>query len=293
MRPIPVAFHIGPLIVHTYGIGLAITFWFGYRYFERRLRKAGYPWQWFTGVFVWLVVSAVVGARVMHVIANLSFYTAQPGQILQVWHGGLSSFGGLLFAVPTGIILLKKRCPELKVMPALDLIAPVLVAAWALGRLLGPQLMVAGGGHPTSQWFGMYYADQVGKRLPVPIFQAIDYFVIFGILLLIERRYSRRPTGFVLAAATSLWGLARFYEERLWLAEPGHLGAELVELAGLAMFFGGGIVMLVLWRRQRTAGAVEGNDRGHHAGIGSLDPAQILRDAPAAGRPGPGGPANA
>jgi hypothetical protein len=47
--------------------------------------------------------------------------------------------------------------------------------------------MVAGGGHPTNQWFGMYYAGQVGKRLPVPIFQAMEDFAIFGALLLVER----------------------------------------------------------------------------------------------------------
>ena len=47
--------------------------------------------------------------------------------------------------------------------------------------------MVAGGGHPTNQWFGMYYAGQVGKRLPVPIFQSIEDFTIFAILLLVER----------------------------------------------------------------------------------------------------------
>ena len=42
MKPIPVVFHLGPLQIHTYGIGLALTFWFGLRYTERRLRKAGY-----------------------------------------------------------------------------------------------------------------------------------------------------------------------------------------------------------------------------------------------------------
>ena len=38
MKPIPVAFHVGPLEVHTYGVGLAVTFWFAYTYFRRRLR---------------------------------------------------------------------------------------------------------------------------------------------------------------------------------------------------------------------------------------------------------------
>jgi len=40
----------------------------------------------------------------------------------------------------------------------------------------------------------MYYAGQVGKRLPVPILQAIDSFLIFGALLLIERYYRDRPS---------------------------------------------------------------------------------------------------
>lgn len=187
MRPIPVAFHIWFLEVHTYGIGLALTFWFGLRYTERRLRNAGYPWQWVTGMFLWVIVAAIVGARTLHVVSDLTYYSRYPSQVFAIWQGGLSSFGGLLFAVPVGVVSARRRCPQLPTMRFADLIAPVLMACWGIGRLLGPQLMLAGGGHPTHQWFGMYYAGQVGKRLPVPIFQSIEDFAIFGILLLVER----------------------------------------------------------------------------------------------------------
>src|ERR1019366_2906754 len=105
MKPIPVAFHIGPIQVHTYGIGLALTFWFAFTYFERRLRKNGYRSDWFVGVFLWIILAAVVGARALHVLSNLSYYDHNPDQVLAIWHGGLSSFGGLLFAVPTGLVL--------------------------------------------------------------------------------------------------------------------------------------------------------------------------------------------
>ncbi len=187
MRPIPVAFHIWFIEIHTYGIGLALTFWFGLRYTERRLRNAGYPWQWVTGMFLWVIVAAIVGARALHVLSNLSYYSAHLGQIIAIWQGGLSSFGGLLFAVPVAIVSQRRRCPELPTLRFADLMAPVLMASWGIGRLLGPQLMVAGGGHPTHQWFGMYYADQAGKRLPVPIFQAMEDLTIFALLLLVER----------------------------------------------------------------------------------------------------------
>jgi phosphatidylglycerol:prolipoprotein diacylglycerol transferase len=201
-----------------------------------------------------VVVSAIVGARIMHVLANLSYYTAQPGEIIAVWHGGLSSFGGLILGIPTGIIYARRRCPELPSVKALDILAPVLMASWGVGRLLGPQLMIGGGGHMTTQWFGMYYAGESGKRLPVPLFQAFDSFVIWGILLLIERKWRDRPTGFVLAATASLWGLGRFVEERFWLAGPSagsSTGQHLVEAAGIALFVAGIGVMVWLELRNR------------------------------------------
>jgi phosphatidylglycerol:prolipoprotein diacylglycerol transferase len=265
VKPIPVSFHIGPLLIHTYGIGLAVTFWFAYRYFDRRLRKNGYTTQWLTGVFLWVVVASIVGARAVHVLSDLSYYGSNPGQIIQVWHGGLSSFGGLLLGIPTGVLLARKRCPELGVVKGLDLVAPVLMASWGIGRLLGPQLMVAGGGARTTAWYGMEYAGQVGKRVPVPIIQSFDSFVIFGILLLLERRFRDRPAGFMIAATAGLWGLGRFYEEFVFLRQSSPQGSLAVEITGLCLFAAGLAVMGLLIRRHHMSGATGGD-------AGTLDP---------------------
>ncbi len=270
MKPIPVAFHIGPVEIHTYGLGLAVTFWFAYTYFQRRLRRNGYRTDWLVPVFLWILAAAVVGARALHVLSNLAYYRAHPGDIFAVWQGGLSSFGGLLFAVPTGILLTRRRCPELSMARALDLVAPVLMAAWAMGRLLGPQLMVAGGGHPTTQWFGMYYAGQVGRRLPVPIFQAMEDFAVFLVLIYLERRLDRwpdgskrvnYPPGLVLGTGMVLWGIERTIDEHLWLGEDGHLGSLLVQLAGIALAVGGVVLLAVTvrrWKAWLAAGAPGG-----------------------------------
>ncbi|MGO8872074.1 MAG: prolipoprotein diacylglyceryl transferase [Acidimicrobiales bacterium] len=311
MRPIPVAFHVWFLEVHTYGIGLALTFWFGLRYTERRLRKAGYPWHWVTGMFVWVIVAAIIGARALHVLSNLSIYTHNPGQIIAIWQGGLSSFGGLLFAVPVAIVSSRRRCPELPTLRFADLMAPVLMACWGIGRLLGPQLMVAGGGHPTSQWFGMYYAGQGGKRLPVPIFQSIEDFAIFGILLLVERWLRAEapvpvgpvgdeittpsllpPAGIVLGVGMVLWGIERFLDEHLWLGEDGHLGSLLVQGAGIALSVAGLILLatrlgpLQRWRRG------EGGDVAPFPGVGvgdlGLAVAGSVEPAPVSSAAGPG-----
>lgn len=256
MRPIPVEFHLGSLVVHTYGIGLALTFWFGYRYFARRLRQAGYRDRWLGTTFVWIVVAAIVGARIVHVLANLGDYRSDPLSVFAVWQGGLSSFGGLALAVPVGFASARRRCPQLSLGVAADLVTPVLVAAWAVGRLLGPQLMVAGGGKPTRQWFGMYYADQVGRRLPVPVFQALECGAAYLVLVVLERALRARgggPVGVVTGVGVALWSLSRFFDELLWL--PHDPGTVPIEAGGLVLFVlgAGGAGALALRSAHRRA----------------------------------------
>jgi phosphatidylglycerol---prolipoprotein diacylglyceryl transferase len=261
VRPIPTAFHLGPLELHTYGLGLAIAFYIAWRCLYKRVGDAGYRTDWLVSLGVWVAISAVVGARLLHVVTNLSAYTAQPLQTFEVWHGGLSSFGGLLLAVPTAIVVAKKKCPELSVRRGLDLAVTALALGWSIGRLLGPQLMVAGGGHRTNQWFGMYYAGQAGKRIPVPIIQALEDGALFVLLVLLERHLTRLaarraparpPAGALTAVAMVVWGIVRALDERLWLGEDGHLGSLLVQYGGVALAVGGVVLGLVVWRQWRA-----------------------------------------
>ena len=261
MRPIPTAFHIGPLEFHTYGLGLAIAFYVAWRYLVARVRARGIRTDYLVELGIWVVVSALLGARLFHVLTNWSTYSGQPLQILEVWHGGLASFGGLLFAVPTALWVKHRSYPELGILEGLDIAVPALALGWSVGRILGPQLMVMGGGHPTTSWIGMYYAGQAGKRIPVPIIQSLEDGALFVVLILVERRLRRAsaehdasapPTGALTAIAMVIWGIARSLDERLWLGEDGHLGSILVQGAGVALAVAGLAVGVVVYRNWRS-----------------------------------------
>jgi len=252
VKPIPVVFHLGPLQIHTYGIGLAVTFWFAYRYFAKRLRDHGYPDAWLGRAFVWIVIASVVGARAVHVIANLKGaqgYAQHPGDIFAIWHGGLSSFGGLIGGVPTGLICARRWCPQLRLGVALDLVAPVLLIAWTVGRLLGPQLMYQGGGNLTHAWYGMAYAGQPGKRVPVPIIQALEDALVFVIALWVEHRIARRggPVGIVVTTAVTLYGAFRFNDEYVLL--PHNTGGDIAVIVASVAFVAVGVAIagILLW----------------------------------------------
>lgn len=246
-------FHLGPIQVHTYGIGLAITFWFAYSYYVRRLRARDLPYEWLQTGFLWIIAAAIVGARVVHVAANITYYSQYPGQIPLVWHGGLSSFGGLFGGALVGIFFLKRARPKLAVLAALDVITPVLLAAWSMGRLLGPQLMYAGGGRPTHAWYGLQYAGQTGYRIPVPLFQSAEDFLIFLVLIAVERRFAPKnlPAGWLLLTGLSLWSVERFFDEFLWLAVPRLWDA--VEVFSIILFVVSVTALFLLLRRSVLA----------------------------------------
>jgi phosphatidylglycerol:prolipoprotein diacylglycerol transferase len=262
VRPIPTAFHIGPLEFHTYGLGLAIAFYVAWRYLVARVRARGIRTDHLVELGIWVVVSALLGARLLHVLTNWSAYSGQPFQVLEVWHGGLASYGGLIFAVPTALWVKHRRYPEIGMLEGLDIAVPALALGWCVGRLFGPQLMVMGGGHPTTSWIGMYYAGQAGKRIPVPIIQALEDGALFVLLIFVEHRLERAstarttaarpPTGALTAIAMVVWGIARGLDERLWLGEDGHLGSALVQGASVALAIGGLVIGIAVYRNWRS-----------------------------------------
>ncbi len=224
MKPIPVVFNIGPVQIHTYGIGLAIAFYFTYRYFEARMNKAGLESDWIGKSFLWIIAAAIVGARIVHVVANISYYSSNLGEIPIIWHGGLSSFGGLAAAIPAGIYLKKRYAPNVSLARTFDELVPSLIVGWSIGRILGPQLMFQGGGRPTNAWYGLQYAGQVGYRIPVPVLQATEDFVVFLIVRQIYKMQAKSANplnpGSVALIGTLIWSVTRFWDEFFWLAVP-------------------------------------------------------------------------
>jgi prolipoprotein diacylglyceryltransferase len=247
----PTSFHLGPLVFHTYGFGLAIAAYVAFVYARRRLRRADVNIEPFTRYTIWLIVSGLVGARLATIATNWSYYSGHFGRWIAVWQGGLSSFGGIAFALVVGLILQRRWWPEIQLTRFTDALVPALIAGWALGRVLGPQFMVDGGGHVTNQWFGLHYAGQVGKRVPVPLIQGAEDALLWLALLGVERVRRSYTVGIVTALGMIVWGLVRALDERLLLGQESHSGSIGVQLAGIALAVAG-VVTLIVHRPRRA-----------------------------------------
>ena len=249
MSALPVAVHLGPLTFHLYGLGLALAAYVAFEYAERRLTRAGYDVHHFGRYVAALLLAGLVGARAANVATNWSYYRGHVGSWFAVWQGGLASFGGIAFAIPVALWLRRRWWPTTSTLAFADVLVPAIVAGWALGRVLGPQFMVDGGGHVTHQWFGMYYHGQSGKRVPVPLIQGAEDALLWLALLRSERRRPR--TGVVTGVALLVWGVVRAVDERWLLGQQSHSGSVGVQLAGLVMALVG--VTLLVRRPARMA----------------------------------------
>ncbi len=247
MSGVPTSFHLGPLVFHTYGFGLAVAVYVAYTYARRRLVRAGVSVEPFGRFAIWLLVSGLIGARLANIATNWHYYRGHPGRWLAVWQGGLASFGGLAAALVVGLILQRRWWPGTALAKFTDALVPALIAGWALGRVLGPQFMVNGGGHLTHQWFGLHYVGQAGKRVPVPLIQGAEDGLLWLALLAVERTRLRPATGVVTALGMIVWGLVRSLDERLLLGQESHSGSVGVQIAGVILAVAGVVTLVVHW----------------------------------------------
>lgn len=248
MSGVPTSLHLGPFVFHLYGLGLGIAAYVAYLYCERRLRRGGIDTKLFARYCVALLIAGLLGARLANIVTNWSYYSGHPARWIAVWQGGISSFGGIGFALPVGLYLQRRWWSATPLATFTDALIPALVAGWALGRVLGPQFMVGGGGHQTTSWFGMRYSGQIGKRVPVPLIQGGEDALLWLLLLRLEAKWAARAVGSITAVAMIVWGLVRAYDERWLLGQQSHSGSVGVQLAGLVLAIAGAIT---LWRVRR------------------------------------------
>ena len=249
MSAFPTALHLGPFVFHLYGLGLALAAYIAFEYAERRFERRGLTVDHFGRYVLWLLGAGLLGARLANIATNWSYYNGHPMRWIAVWQGGLASFGGIALAIPVAIIGRRRLWPQTSLLFFCDALIPALVLGWAIGRVLGPQFMVDGGGHLTHQWFGIAYHGQVGKRVPVPLIQGAEDGLLWATLLFIERRLTPR-TGLVTGLAMVVWGLVRAYDEHWLLGEQSHSGSLGVQLAALALSAGGLAVLVSVARRK-------------------------------------------
>lgn len=128
----PIAFNLGPIEVHWYGIiiasGVILAVWLAVKEGDKRGIKADDIYD----MILWALPAALICARLYYVVFQWSYYKNNPGEIIKIWDGGIAIYGSLIGAMIVVILFCRHRVIPVWLM--LDVAAPTVILAQAIGR---------------------------------------------------------------------------------------------------------------------------------------------------------------
>lgn len=205
----PIAFSIFGFDIRWYGILIALAMLIASAFFLKRGKSMGLTEDDLMDVIIWVLPSAIVGARLYYVLFyDLNYYLSQPAEILNLRAGGLAIHGGVIGGFLAGwLVALKKRLPFIKLA---DVVAPVLILGQAIGRW-GNFFNGEAHGGPTNLPWGILVDGQ--KVHPTFLYESIWNFLIFVVLLRLLNK--KHFDGQIIALYFVCYSVGRFFIEGL------------------------------------------------------------------------------
>ncbi|MBM3749869.1 MAG: prolipoprotein diacylglyceryl transferase [Acidimicrobiia bacterium] len=191
----PILFNVGDWPVYSYGVLLAAAYLIGLQLAVVRARKAGVDPARVMDLGIYLIIAALVGAKLMLIAVDWDYFRQQPRELLSLVRAGGVFYGGLIGAVLVGLVLVRRY--KLNVWATGDLMAPGIALGHVVGRF-GCLLAGCCYGRPTDAAWGITFTNpianaNVGTPLNLPLhptqlYDAGAELLILGVLLLTERK---------------------------------------------------------------------------------------------------------
>jgi phosphatidylglycerol---prolipoprotein diacylglyceryl transferase len=226
----PKLFDLGPLTVYTYGVLLAAAYLLGLKLAMVRAAKRGLDANRVLDLGIYIIISALIGAKLLLLVTDFRAYMANPRELLTIVRSGGVFYGGLILAVVVALIYIRRI--GLPLWTTCDVFAPGI----ALGHVVGRFGCLFAGccyGRPTTLPWGITFTDRfalenVGTPLNVPlhptqIYEAGAEFLILMILLFTERK-GRPFAGRTFWIYMLLYAISRFIIEFFRGDERGNVG---------------------------------------------------------------------
>src|SRR3954470_12943880 len=91
----PVLFEFGRFTIYSYGVLLAAAYLLGLQFALYRARQRGLDAQRVMDLGIWIIVSALVGAKLLLLIVDFKEFTSSPRDLLGLARSGGVFYGGV------------------------------------------------------------------------------------------------------------------------------------------------------------------------------------------------------
>lgn len=242
--------------MHSYGLMLALAFLSAILLLEAKAKRSGLSKDVIMDFGLVVMVASVIGSRAFYVLSHWVEYAARPLTVLAVWEGGLTFYGGVLLAVPAGIIYLKRK--GIAFWPLADMAAPAFALGLGIGRF-GCFLNGCCFGNPSFlPWAVKFPGDTAAGAAftcalhPTQLYESLFGFIAMVVLLWLgKRKYFPGAMFCLFLGLYGVWRLGldhfRYYEDsQIWL-----LGLTNNQWISLELIIFALVSSLILWKNNK------------------------------------------
>ena len=254
----PVAFRLGPLAIHWYGLMYLGGFLGAWLLAEYRRRQGRLPVSRdaLGDLAFYVMMGVIVGGRLGYMLfyTDIHWIWTDPLALFRVWDGGMSFHGGLLGVLAAGLWWSRRH--QLHFFDTVDFVAPLVPIGLGLGRL-GNFINGELWGKPGDVPWAMIFPNAPDRlpRHPSQLYEMLlEGVVMFTVLWLVSLK--PRPRYLVSGLFALMYGCFRFAVEFVRLPDPqlGYLAfgwltmGQILSLPLIVV----GLVLLVMSRKAPT-----------------------------------------
>ncbi|HLH61951.1 MAG TPA: prolipoprotein diacylglyceryl transferase [Ktedonobacteraceae bacterium] len=267
----PILIQLGPLAIHWYGLTMTLAIFTGTMvassYVGRKGQDPNNIWE----MLLWVLIPALVGARLYFVFIQtppgpdgVGQYLANPIKIIEIWDGGIHIYGAIVLGGIAGLLFLRIR--KLPVLIYLDGIGLGLLIGQAIGRignfinqeLYGPPTTLPWGlridpAHRVPPYNNLTLYPESVRFQPLFLYELIWDALGFAVLYFISRRFKTRLRNGDLFLMYLIWfPTGRFFIEFMrsdsWFFPGTHI--DLVHILSALTVITSASILILRHRRQ-------------------------------------------
>ena len=258
-----IAIEIGPIAIRWYALSYIAGIVLGWIYARALLKKerlwggpAPITLLQLDDFILWVTIGIILGGRTGYVLFyNLPFFIAHPGEIFELWKGGMSFHGGFLGCVAAVILFSRKN--NISILSLGDIttaVGPIGVFLGRIANFINGELW-GRPADPDLPWAMVFPTGGPLPRHPSQLYEAgLEGILLFALLAVMVRMGALKRPGLILGSFITYYGFARIIGEQFREPDPqlGFLwgGLTMGMLLSVPMIFAGAIIIITAWRRE-------------------------------------------
>ncbi|MDR3237351.1 MAG: prolipoprotein diacylglyceryl transferase [Spirochaetia bacterium] len=244
----PIIFQYKALTIGGYGIMLGLAFYLAFLLTEREFKLRGINPELAYKLLLAVIPSAIIGAKLFHVIDYFDDFLQDPWGML-ISGSGLTVYGGYIAAILASILVIKKN--KQKILEILDMAAAPIALGYAIGRI---GCHVAGDGCygiVSGSFLGVSYPNGLAPTTetvyPTPLFESLVSFIIFALLMRLRKKELAHGSLFFLYILLN--GTARFCVEFIRVNPAAAFNLTQAQIIAVFFFITGALGLFLVIKR--------------------------------------------